>query len=43
MIQELKSLAEQMGYRFMPKSIMSDFEAGLISVLKNEVCFFHLF
>ena len=49
MIQELKLLAEQMQLQFAPKSIMTDFESGLMSVLKTEFpsalyssCYFHL-
>jgi hypothetical protein len=41
MIQELKSLAEEMQLQFAPKSIMTDFETGLMSVLKTEVCIFY--
>lgn len=43
MIQELKSLAEQMEFRFMPEIIMTDFEGGLMSMLKNEVIFLKIF
>jgi hypothetical protein len=43
MIQELKSLAEQMQLQFAPKSVMTDFEVGLMSVLKTEVCVFYFF
>ncbi|CAF3647620.1 unnamed protein product [Rotaria sp. Silwood1] len=49
MVQELKSLAEQMQLQFTPKKIMTDFESGLMSVLKTEFpsasyssCYFHL-
>jgi hypothetical protein len=38
MIHELKALAEQMQFQFAPKSVMTDFESGLMSVLKAEVC-----
>ncbi len=41
MIRELKSLAEEMQLQFAPKSIMTDFETGLMSVLKTEVCIFY--
>jgi hypothetical protein len=41
MIQELKSLAEQMQLQFAPKKVMTDFELGLMSVLKTEVCVFY--
>jgi len=43
MIQELKSLAEEMQLKFSPKSIMTDFETGLMSVLKAEVCILYFF
>ena len=37
MFQELKSLATQMQLPFTPKLVMSDFEPGLINVVKAEV------
>ena len=41
MIQELKSIAKEMQLQFTPKSIMTDFEMDLMSVLKAEVCIFY--
>ncbi|CAF4891392.1 unnamed protein product, partial [Rotaria sp. Silwood1] len=48
MFQELKSTATQMQLNFTPKSIMTDFEPGLISVIAAEFsgathssCYFH--
>ncbi|CAF1379461.1 unnamed protein product [Rotaria magnacalcarata] len=48
MFQELKAIAAQMKMNFSPKLIMSDFEAGLLSVVALEFvtttslsCYFH--
>ncbi|CAF4795603.1 unnamed protein product, partial [Rotaria socialis] len=48
MFQELKSIATQMQLNFTPKSIMSDFEPALITIIAAEFvgathssCYFH--
>jgi len=43
MIQELNLLAEEIQLQFSPKSIMTDFETGLMPVLKAEECILYFF